>query len=84
MANLISPLDIQQEGRISTLEVKVDRMVSLTEDLHADMTARKARWHLITSTSKYFSWLIAGVVTWMGFSKSESVAGWLNNFPAHH
>lgn len=79
----ISHLDIQQEGRISTLEVQVKRIVSLTEDLHADMTARKARWSIITATSKYAAWLMAGVVTLMGFSKSESVAGWLNTFPAH-
>lgn len=79
----LTEFDVAQEGRISTLEVKVSRIVDLTEDLHADMKARHARWSLLGASVKYFTWLAAGVVSVLGLSKTDSVAGWLSAFPHH-
>lgn len=74
-------IDIYHEGRIVSLEVKMDRALPLIEDLHADMRDRKARWAIITNGIRYSAWISAGVATLLGFSKSESVASWLNAFP---
>ena len=79
-----SSLDIQQEGRISSLETHVVRMVPLIEDIHADMTRRRARWSLVTDGLKYGAWLIAGVATLIGVGKTESFAAWMGSMPLHH
>jgi len=65
------------------LEVKVARIVDLAEDLHSDMTRRHARWEMITGSFKYVAWLTAGAMTLLGFSRSDSAAGWLFHYPSH-
>jgi predicted branched-subunit amino acid permease len=79
----VTPLDLKQEGRISILEVKVDRMYGLVEDLHTDMQRRKDRWSLLTGSIRYLLWVVAGALTVIGVGKTPSLAGWLQAYPSH-
>lgn len=80
MADL-SELDLKQEGRISILETKVDKINSMVEDIHHEYLARRARWSFVQGATKYVAWVGAGLSMLFGFSKSESFAGWLHAFP---
>jgi hypothetical protein len=79
----VTSLDLKQEGRISILEVKVDRMYGLVEDLHDDMQRRHDRWNLLSGSLRYIMWLGAGALTVFGVGKSPSLAGWLQTYPGH-
>ena len=80
MASL-NELDLKQEGRISTLEAKMDEALPLIKDLHGDLQARRARWHLVSASVKYVVWVIAGVVSFLGVSKSPALSEWLGQYP---
>lgn len=75
--------DIIHEGRISSLETKVDTMVPLIMELHSDMLGRRARWSLVSGGIKYVAWCGAGLAGLLGFAKSAAVASWLDAFPHH-
>lgn len=75
--------DIIHEGRIASLETKVDTMVPLIMELHSDMLGSRARWSLVSGSIRYVAWGGAGVASLLGFAKSPTVASWLDAFPHH-
>ena len=73
-------VDLNHEGRIASLEAKIDRAIPLIESIHADMVERNARWMFIHQTVKYLMWIAAGVASALGMAKSQA---WFGQYPSH-
>ena len=71
MTENLSSHDIRQEGRLSAIEVKVERMHPLVEELHADMVLRNQSHADIGTITKILAWLVATILGVVGLIKSN-------------
>lgn len=81
MGDVLTPLNVQHEGRLSVVESKIDRIIPMVEDLHADMSARRARGDFLSNLTRYSMWIVAGFIGVFGAAKSAALLGWVNTFP---
>lgn len=81
MGDVLTPLNVQHEGRLSVVESKIDRIIPMVEDLHADMSARRARGDFLSNLTRYSMWIVAGFIGVFGAAKSAAVFSWIDAWP---